>query len=240
MAQAASGVSTPAGEQAVLGALGSQLARAAHVVNSTKQHAEALGAQVRALKYPNGRGRVRAVGFGTGGAPEAPSPPDPLKPGQVKDPGPVAGTGANPGRPGIGSADLGRSLSCPTGARWLFSVIRSPVTRWVTGTHYRSVAVPVTGFDDQGRPIFGQPLTGPVGMWLAHRRLCTLSRVMRCHHRRRVVHTIGKVPSAQSTLVLGAPYVHVDDRECVLLVGGPSGLWMRRPSTPAVGHWDNQ
>src|ERR1700739_615575 len=93
----------------------SQPARAADVVNSTKQQADGLGAQVRALKYPNGRDRVPTVGFGSGGAPEAPSPDDPLKPGQVKDLGPVAGTGANPGIPGIGSAGFGGVVEVPAG-----------------------------------------------------------------------------------------------------------------------------
>ena len=72
---------------------------------------------MRALKYPNGRDRVRTVGFGSGGAPEAPSPDDPLKPGQVKDLGPVAGTGANPGIPGIGSADLAEIVELPDGRK---------------------------------------------------------------------------------------------------------------------------
>jgi hypothetical protein len=74
MAQVTAGVSTPAGEKALLAGLRSQLARAARVVNSTKEQAAGLGAQVRLLKYPNGRGRVHTVGFGTGGAPRPPPP----------------------------------------------------------------------------------------------------------------------------------------------------------------------
>jgi hypothetical protein len=48
MAQVAAGVSPGAGEQAVLAALRSLVARAGQVVNSTKQQAEVLAPQVHA------------------------------------------------------------------------------------------------------------------------------------------------------------------------------------------------
>jgi hypothetical protein len=81
----------------------------------------------------------------------------------VKDLGPVAGTGANPGIPGIGSADLGEIVELPDGRKVAIFGDSFSGDKMGEGDHYRSMAVPVTGFDDQGRPIFGKPLTGPVG-----------------------------------------------------------------------------
>jgi len=78
--QAAATVRTPAGERAILVALRSQLARANDVVTTTKQQAAGLAGQVRALKYPpagTGHGDTQALGFGLGGAPQAPPPEDP-------------------------------------------------------------------------------------------------------------------------------------------------------------------
>jgi hypothetical protein len=78
--QAATTVSTPAGERAILVALRSQLTRANDVVTTTKQQAAALAGQVRALKYPpasSGHGDTQALGFGPGGAPQNPPPQDP-------------------------------------------------------------------------------------------------------------------------------------------------------------------
>jgi hypothetical protein len=93
-------------------------------------------------------------------APDSAAPS--LKPGEVKSLGEIAGTGANPGIPGIGSADLGEIVRLPNGQ--LVAVFGDAFSgKNMDGDHYRSVAVPITGFDAAGRPIFGAPLTGAMG-----------------------------------------------------------------------------
>ena len=86
----------------------------------------------------------------------------PLKQGEARDLGPVAGTGSNPGIPGIGAADLGEVVQLQDGR--LVAIFGDSFSgdKAYDGIHYPSVAVPVT-FDDQGRPHFGAPLTGPDG-----------------------------------------------------------------------------
>ncbi|WAJ46820.1 DUF4185 domain-containing protein [Mycobacterium sp. Aquia_216] len=86
----------------------------------------------------------------------------PLQPDQARNLGPVAGTGANPGIPGIGAADLGEVVQLPDGRYVAIFGDSFSGNGAYDGTHYPSVAVPVT-FDDQGRPHFGEPLTGPDG-----------------------------------------------------------------------------
>jgi len=86
----------------------------------------------------------------------------PLKQGEARDLGPVAGTGANPGIPGIGAADLGEVVELPDGRLVAIFGDSFAGDKVGAGTHYPSVAVPVT-FDEQGRPVFGAPLTGPDG-----------------------------------------------------------------------------
>jgi hypothetical protein len=79
-AQGASTARTPAAQRTIIAALHSQLTQAADVVNTTKQQASGLASQVRALKYPppaGGRGDTQALGFGPGGAPQAPPSDDP-------------------------------------------------------------------------------------------------------------------------------------------------------------------
>ncbi len=85
----------------------------------------------------------------------------PLKPGEVRDLGPIAGTGGIPGIPGIGAADLGEVVEV-TGQPGKYLAIFGDSfsgNKVGEGEHYRSVAVPVT-FDADGRPHFGAPLTG--------------------------------------------------------------------------------
>lgn len=84
--------------------------------------------------------------------------------GEVRDLGPIAGTGAVPGIPGIGAADLGEVVEVPgeNGQPTKFLAIFGDSftgDKAYDGKHYPSVAVPVT-FDAQGRPHFGPPLTG--------------------------------------------------------------------------------
>lgn len=86
----------------------------------------------------------------------------PLRPGEARDLGPVAGTGSAPGIPGIGAADLGEVVRLPDGSYVAIFGDSFAGDQMGAGTHYPSVAVPVT-FDDQGRPHFGAPLTGPDG-----------------------------------------------------------------------------
>lgn len=91
----------------------------------------------------------------------------PLKPGEARNLGPIAGTGGIPGIPGIGAADLGEVVEVPGQngqPAKLFAIFGDSFTgdKAYDGKHYPSVAVPVT-FDDEGRPHFGAPLTGQDG-----------------------------------------------------------------------------
>ncbi len=96
-------------------------------------------------------------------APQAPAPTlPPLAPGQSRNLGPVAGTGAVPGIPGIGGADLGEPIQLPDG-HWVQVFGDSFSGDGARkGDHFPSVAVPVT-FDKQGRPHYGLPLNGADG-----------------------------------------------------------------------------
>jgi hypothetical protein len=85
-----------------------------------------------------------------------------LKPGESRNLGPVAGTGADPGIPGIGAADLGEVITLPDGSKVAIFGDSFSGNKMGAGDHYPSVAVPVT-FDAQGHPHFGAPLTGPAG-----------------------------------------------------------------------------
>lgn len=82
--------------------------------------------------------------------------------GSVRNLGVVAGTGANPGIPGIGAADLGEVIEVPGQPGKYFAIFGDSFSgnKMGVGKHYRSVAVPVT-FDADGRPHFGDPLTAP-------------------------------------------------------------------------------
>lgn len=88
----------------------------------------------------------------------------PLKPGEVRDLGPIAGTGGIPGIPGIGAADLGEVVEVPGQPGKYLAIFGDSFSgnKVGEGEHYRSVAVPVT-FDADGRPHFGAPLTGAEG-----------------------------------------------------------------------------
>jgi hypothetical protein len=88
----------------------------------------------------------------------------PLKPGEVRDLGPIAGTGGIPGIPGIGAADLGEVVEVPGQPGKFLAIFGDSFSgnKVGEGEHYRSVAVPVT-FDADGRPHFGAPLTGAEG-----------------------------------------------------------------------------
>jgi hypothetical protein len=85
----------------------------------------------------------------------------PLLPGQVRNNGPVAGTGSDPGIPGIKAADLGEIVTLPNGKQVAIfgDSYGKPQVGGEGNPHYPSVAVPVT-FDKNGRPHFGAPLTG--------------------------------------------------------------------------------
>lgn len=86
----------------------------------------------------------------------------PLTEGEVRNLGPVAGTGAYPGIPGIKAADLGEIIELPNGQKVAIFGDSYTGDKQGDGTHYPSVAVPVT-FDADGRPQFGEPITGPDG-----------------------------------------------------------------------------
>lgn len=82
-----------------------------------------------------------------------------VAPGAVRNLGPIAGTGARRGIPGIGAADLGEIIALPNGR--LVSVFGDSFRGDRVGgpdcDHYRSVAVPIAGWDDDGRAIYGSP-----------------------------------------------------------------------------------
>ena len=83
-----------------------------------------------------------------------------MRRGEVRNLGPIAGTGAHGGIPDIGAADLGEIVQLPDGS--YVAVFGDSFGGNTVGAdpHYASVAVPVA-FDDVGRPQFGAPLTGP-------------------------------------------------------------------------------
>ncbi|WP_236980478.1 DUF4185 domain-containing protein [Mycobacterium kiyosense] len=85
-----------------------------------------------------------------------------VRPGEVRNLGPLAGTGASGGIPGIGAADLGEVVRLPNGSQVAVFGDCFGGDRVGAGPHYPSTAVPVT-FDEGGRPVFGAPLTGPRG-----------------------------------------------------------------------------
>lgn len=86
----------------------------------------------------------------------------PLAPGQVRNRGPVAGTGAVPGLPHLGAADLGEVVPLPDGTQVAIFGDSWTGGKVGEGQHYPSVAVPVA-FDAKGQPHYGLPLTGPEG-----------------------------------------------------------------------------
>ena len=93
---------------------------------------------------------------GTGAVPDA---------GTVKNLGPIAGTGAVRGIPGIGAADLGEIIALPNGR--LVSVFGDSFKGNKVGgpdsDHFRSVAVPIAGWEADGRAIYGSPFNGTGG-----------------------------------------------------------------------------
>ncbi|OHU35715.1 hypothetical protein BKG80_23475 [Mycobacteroides chelonae] len=117
---------------------------------------------------------ARAIGTATGVQVETPTTGSlpwllgemngtgPLKPGQVRNLGPIAGTEAASAIPGIGAADLGEVVELPDGRKVAVFGDSFSGNKMGEGDHYRSVAVPVE-FDAQGRPHFGAPLTAPMG-----------------------------------------------------------------------------
>lgn len=82
--------------------------------------------------------------------------------GEARNLGPVAGTGATDGIPGLGAVDLGEVVQLPDGSAVAVFGDSFGGDTVGSGLHYPSVAVPVR-FDAGGRPLFGAPLTGPRG-----------------------------------------------------------------------------
>lgn len=89
----------------------------------------------------------------------------PVAAGTVKNLGPIAGTGAVRGVPGIGAADLGEIIVLPNGR--LVSVFGDSFKGDRVGgpdsDHFRSVAVPIAGWENDGRAIYGSPFNGTGG-----------------------------------------------------------------------------
>lgn len=87
---------------------------------------------------------------------------DVLRSGESRNLGPVAGTGANPGVPGIGAADLGEVVTLPNGKQVMILGDSFSGDKMGVGDHYPSAAVPVR-FENGKMVIDGPPLTGPDG-----------------------------------------------------------------------------
>ncbi|QCH21785.1 DUF4185 domain-containing protein [Mycobacteroides salmoniphilum] len=85
-----------------------------------------------------------------------------LPPGQSRNLGPIAGTNAPP-ISGIKGTDLGEVIEIPDGkgGKKLVAIFGDSFSEdRLGGNHYKSVAVEVKGFDEQGKPIWGDVLTG--------------------------------------------------------------------------------
>ncbi len=89
-----------------------------------------------------------------------PATPSALRYGEVRNLGPIAGTGSGGAIPGIGAADLGEVVELSDGSYLAVFGDAFGGDSVGAGPHYPSVAVPVA-FDAEGRPRFGAPLTGP-------------------------------------------------------------------------------
>ncbi|NGX05652.1 DUF4185 domain-containing protein [Mycobacteroides franklinii] len=86
----------------------------------------------------------------------------PLPQGQSRNLGPIAGTNAPP-ISGVKGTDLGEVLEIPDGkgGKKLVAVFGDSFSEdRLGGNHYKSVAVEIKGFDEQGKPIWGDVLTG--------------------------------------------------------------------------------
>lgn len=86
----------------------------------------------------------------------------PLPRGESRNLGPIAGTNAPP-ISGIKGTDLGEIVEIPDGkgGKKLVAIFGDSFSEdRLGGNHYKSVAVEVKGFDEQGKPIWGDVLTG--------------------------------------------------------------------------------
>ncbi len=122
IARVAGAAKTPGNQAAVLIALRAVLTQARTVVTTTQQQAAGIAGQIQTLTYdlpltPQTEGPKTPEDKKRRGWWDDPNEdkPDPLKPGEVRNLGPVAGTGADPGIPGIGAADLGEVVKLPDG-----------------------------------------------------------------------------------------------------------------------------
>lgn len=166
IARIAASAKSPGDQAAVLGALRSLLNQAGDTVKTAQREAAGIAGRIRALTYdlplapqtdgPKPDEKKNRRGWWDDGK----DIPEPLKPGEVRNLGPVAGTGADPGVPGIGATDLGEVVQLPDGRYVAIFGDSFTGDAAYDGLHYPSAAVPVT-FDEQGRPTFGTPMTLP-------------------------------------------------------------------------------
>lgn len=166
IAHVAASAKSPGDQAAVLGALRSLLNQAGNTVKTAQREAAGIAGRIHALTYdlpltpqtdsPKPDDTKKRRGWWDDGKDE----PEPLKPGEVRNLGPVAGTGADPGVPGIGATDLGEVVQLPDGRYVAIFGDSFTGDAAYDGLHYPSVAVPVT-FDEQGRPTFGVPMNLP-------------------------------------------------------------------------------
>lgn len=156
--------------------------------------------------------------------------PPPLARGQVRSLGSIAGTGANPPIDGIGAADLGEPIVLPDGRTVMILGDSYSGDKQGDGTHYPSVAVPVT-YDAEGRPHFGAPLTGPEG---SPNVLFPLPQA-------------AKDAGANNTLPAGS--IKMNDGSTIMMVVGTNtneglppkgGSWFVRSNNNPAGGWPEE
>ncbi|OBB13372.1 hypothetical protein A5662_07395 [Mycobacteriaceae bacterium 1482268.1] len=228
IAQIAGLVKTPGDQASVLKTLQTLLSHADSVVTMTERQAAEIAGEIRALTYdlpltpqteePKSPKDKKRRGWWDDPKEDK---PDPLKPGEVRNLGPVAGTGADPGIPGIGAADLGEVVKLPDGRYVAIFGDSFSGDKMGEGLHYASVAVPVT-FDKDGRPIFGAPMNLPEGMGTG---------------------LFPPPPQAQGTNTLPAGSIQMRDGRTFMMVAGtkdlkPSGgTWMVETNNNPSGGW---
>lgn len=156
-----------------------------------------------------------------------------LKPGESRNLGPVAGTGAP--IPGIGSADLGEVIEIPDGkgGKKLVAVFGDSFSTdhvprpGEAADHYKSVAVEIKGFDQNGKPIWGDVLTGYDGE----------------NGRPPLFPTTGLPPAAQNTNTLSAGSIVMRDGTTYMMAAGTNdlhptgGSWLVKAGDPSQGGW---
>lgn len=136
--------------------------RAANLVNNEQEIARQLTTATAGLHSFSFGEDGADGGAGGNGQPRVVLVDDVLRRGESRNLGPVAGTGADPGIPGIGAADLGEVITLPNGKQVMILGDSFSGDKMGVGDHYPSAAVPV--HMENGKVVIdGPPLTGPDG-----------------------------------------------------------------------------